>query len=454
MKISFENPDKINGLMTLTVEEADYKENVEKKLKDYRKKANVPGFRPGMVPMGLIKRQYGTAIKVDEVNKLVGENIYKYVQENNIAMLGEPMPSDKQVEQDLESDGPFTFVFDIAVAPDFKIELTNKDKINYYNIDVDDKLIDEQVESFAARAGHYDKVEAYDPELRDMLKGDLREQKKKGKDKEDGITVSDAVLMPQYIKVDKQKKLFEGCKVGDIITFNPKKAYPDNDAEIASLLKVKKEDVKDLKSDFTFQITEISRFVKADVDQKLFDQIYGEGEVKTEEEFRNRIAEGIKAQFAGNSDYRFLLDIRKYAEDKEGELKFPEELLKRIMKNNNRDREEDFVEKNFEGSLKELKWHLIKEQLVNANEIKIEQDDIKNAAKESARAQFAQYGMTNVPDEYLDNYATDLLKKQEQVQAFVDRAIDMKLTEALKKVVKLTNKKVSLDGFNKLFEEK
>ncbi len=454
MKISFENPDKINGLMTLTVEEADYKENVEKKLKDYRKKANVPGFRPGMVPMGLIKRQYGTAIKVDEVNKLVGENIYKYVQENNIAMLGEPMPSDKQVEQDLESDGPFTFVFDIAVAPDFKIELTNKDKINYYNIDVDDKLIDEQVESFAARAGHYDKVEAYDPELRDMLKGDLREQEKKGKDKEDGITVSDAVLMPQYIKVDKQKKLFEGCKVGDIITFNPKKAYPDNDAEIASLLKVKKEDVKDLKSDFTFQITEISRFVKADVDQKLFDQIYGEGEVKTEEEFRNRIAEGIKAQFAGNSDYRFLLDIRKYAEDKVGELKFPEELLKRIMKNNNRDREEDFVEKNFEGSLKELKWHLIKEQLVNANEIKIEQDDIKNAAKESARAQFAQYGMTNVPDEYLDNYATDLLKKQEQVQAFVDRAIDMKLTEALKKVVKLTNKKVSLDGFNKLFEEK
>ena len=453
MKISFENPDKINGLMTLTVEEADYKENVEKKLKDYRKKANVPGFRPGMVPMGIIKRQYGTAIKVDEVNKLVGENIYKYVQENNIAMLGEPMPSDKQVEQDLESDGPFTFVFDIAVAPEFKIELTNKDKINYYNIDVDDKLIDEQVESFAARAGHYDKVEAYDPELRDMLKGDMREQEKK-KDKENGITVSDAVLMPQYIKVDKQKKLFDGCKVGDIITFNPKKAYPDNDAEIASLLKIKKEDVKDLKSDFTFQITEISRFVKADVDQKLFDQIYGEGEVKTEEEFRNRIAEGIKAQFAGNSDYRFLLDIRKYAEDKVGELKFPEELLKRIMKNNNRDREEDFVEKNFEGSLKELKWHLIKEQLVNANEIKIEQADIKNAAKESARAQFAQYGMTNVPDEYLDNYATDLLKKQEQVQAFVDRAIDMKLTEALKKVVKLTNKKVSLDGFNKLFEEK
>ena len=176
--------------------------------------------------------------------------------------------------------------------------------------------------------------------------------------------------------------------------------------------------------------------------------------MKSEEEFRNRIAEGIKAQFAGNSDYRFLLDVRKYAEDKVGELQFPEELLKRIMKNNNKDREEDFVEKNFEGSLKELKWHLIKEQLVQANDIKIEQSDIKNAAKEAARAQFAQYGMTNVPDEYLDNYATDMLKKQEQVQAFVDRAIDMKLTIALKNVVKLTEKTVSLDDFNKLFEEK
>ena len=454
MKISFENPDKTNGLMTLTIEEADYKENVEKTLKDYRKKANVPGFRPGMVPMGLIKKQYGTAVKVDEVNKLVGENIYKYVQDNNIAMLGEPLPSDKQVEQDLEGNGPFTFVFDIAVAPEVKVELTNKDKINYYTIDVDDKLINEQVESFAARAGHYEKAENYDPEQRDMLKGDLRELDAEGNTKEGGITVSDAVMMPQFIKVEDQKKLFDGCKLGDIITFNPQKAYPDNESEIASLLKVKKEEVKDIDADFTYQITEISRFVKAEVGQQLFDQIYGEGEVKSEEEFRNRIAESIKAQFAGNSDYRFLLDVRKYAEDKVGELQFPEELLKRIMKNNNKDREEDFVEKNFAGSLKELKWHLIKEQLVQANDIKIEQDDIKGAAKEAARAQFAQYGMTNVPEEYLDNYATDMLKKQEQVQAFVDRAIDMKLTAALKGVMKLTQKTVSLDDFNKLFEEK
>lgn len=454
MKIVFENPDKINGLMTLTVEESDYKDGVEKKLKDYRKKAVQPGFRPGMVPMGLIKKQYGTAVKVEEVNKIVGENIYKYVQENNIAMLGEPLPSDKQVEQDLESDGPFTFVFDIAVAPEFKFELTSKDKLNYYTIEVDDKLIDEQVDAYASRAGHNEKAEEYDAEQRDMLRGDLVEVTKKGNAKKDGIKVENVPMMPQYIKVEDQKKLFDGCKVGDTVIFNPKKAYPDNDSEIASLLKMKKEEVGKISSDFAYKITEISRFVKAEVNQELFDQIYGAGKVKTEADFRKRIAESIEQQFASNSEYRFMLDVRKYAEKKVGDLKFPEELLKRVMKNNNRDREEDFVDKNFEGSLKELKWHLIKEQLVNANGIKIEQTDIKDAAKAAARAQFAQYGMTNIPDEYLEKYADDMLKKQEQVQAFIDRAIEQKLSVALKDVVKITNKKVSLDEFNKLFEEK
>ena len=159
MKISFENADKINGLLTLTVEEADYKDKVEKTLKDYRKKANIPGFRPGQAPMGLINRQMGTSVKMDEINKLVGEHIYKYVQDNKIKMLGEPLPSEKQQAQDLEKPAPYTFVFDIAVAPEFKIELTDKDKVDFYEIKVDDKLIDEQVDMFASRSGSYEKVE-------------------------------------------------------------------------------------------------------------------------------------------------------------------------------------------------------------------------------------------------------------------------------------------------------
>ena len=448
MKITFDCPDKINGLLTMTVEPADYQEQVEKTLKNYRKKAQVPGFRPGMVPMGMIKKQYGTAVKVDEVNKLMGEKLYEYIHENKIQMLGEPLPNqEKQVPQDFEKDGELTFVFDIAVAPEFKAELTAKDKIDYYAIKADDKLIDDQVQMYASQAGEFVKADVFSGN--DTITGDMRELDKKGNTKEDGVTVEGAMVMPAYIKADDQKKLFDGAKPGDIITFNPKKAYPDNDAEVAALLKVQKDDVKDLKSDFSYQITEIRHFEPAAVDQKLFDRVFGEGTVKDEKGFREKIAETIAPQLQQNSDYKFLLDVRAYLEKKVGDLQFPEALLKRVMLQNNQDKGADYVEKNFEGSIKELKWHLIKEQIVAANDIKVEDNDLKAVAKEAIRAQFAQYGMSNVPDDVLENYAAEQLKKRENIENFVDRAIDTKLTETLKNVVKLNQKEVTLADFKK-----
>ena len=453
MKISFENPDKINGLLTMTVEPADYQDAVEKTLKNYRKKAQVPGFRPGMVPMGMIKKQYGTAVKVDEVNKVLGEKLYEYIQENKIQMLGEPLPNqEKQVPQDFEKDGELTFVFDIAVAPEFKAELTAKDKIDYYKIKADDKLIDDQVQMYASQAGEFVKAEVFSGN--DTITGDLRELDEQGNTKEGGITTEGGMVMPAYIKAEDQKKLFDGAKPGDIITFNPKKAYPDNDAEVAALLKVEKDQVKDLTADFSYQITEIRHFQPAEVDQKLFDRVFGEGEVKDEKAFREKIAENIAPQLQQNSDYKFLRDVRQYLENKVGELQFPEALLKRVMLQNNKEKGADYVEKNFEGSIKELKWHLIKEQIVAANNIKIEEADLKTVAKEAIRAQFAQYGMSNVPDDVLENYAAEQLKKRENVDNFVDRAVDMKLTEVLKNVVKLNEKEVSLEDFNKLLQEK
>jgi trigger factor len=449
MNISFEAPDKVNGLMTITLEKEDYQGEVEKTLKDYRKRANIPGFRPGQAPMSMIKRQFGASVKVDAINKMLGEKLYEYIRENKIQMLGEPLPSEQQEQLDFESDAPLTFKFDIAVAPEFKAELTGKDKVDYYNITVDDKLIDQQVEMYQSRAGQYEKAEQYDAEQRDMLKGDLREVGKEG-----GIELSEISLMPQYIKVDDQKKLFDGCKLGDVITWNPRKAYPDNDAEVSSMLKIQKEEVKDHEGDFTFQVTEISRYVKAPVDQKLFDQVYGEGNVKDEKEFRQKIADQISQQFKSDSDYKFLLDVRAHMEKKVGKLEFPEAILKRVMLNNNKDKGADFVEKNFEASIKELGWHLIKEQLVAAQDIKIEDDDLKNVAKEAARAQFAQYGMSNIPDEYLENYAQEMLKKRENVDGLVDRAVDVKLTAALKNVVKLNEKDITLEDFQKLLQEK
>ena len=453
MKITFDCPDKINGLLTMTIEPADYQEKVEKTLKDYRKKAQVPGFRPGQVPMGLIKRQYGTAVKVDEVNRLMGEKLYEYIRENKIQMLGDPLPNEeKQQPQDFEKDGELTFVFDIAVAPEFSVALSGKDKIDYYTIDIDDKLIDQQVQMYASQGGEFVKADVFSGN--DTITGDLRQLDKKGNTLEGGITTESGMIMPAYIKEEKQKKLFDGCKPGDIITFNPKKAYPDNDAEVAALLKVDKEQVKELTSDFSFQVTEIRHFQPAEVDQKLFDRVFGEGTVKDEKSFREKIVEQLKAQFAGSSDFKFMQDVRAHLEKKVGKLEFPETLLKRVMLNNNKDKGEDFVEKNFEGSIKELAWHLIKEQIVNANNIKVEEDDIKRVAREAIRAQFAQYGMSNVPEDVLDNYAAEQLKKRENIDNFVDRAVDLKLTETLKNVVKLNEKTVSLDEFNKLLERK
>ena len=454
MNISFENPDKINGLLTIVVEESDYKADVEKTLKDYRKRANVPGFRPGQVPMGMVKRQYGTAVKVDVVNKFLGEQLQKYVVDNKIKMLGQPLAKEGGEPVDLEKPAPYTFEFEIAVAPEFEAKLSGKDKIDYYDIKVDDKLIDQQVDMFANRAGHYVKAEQYDSTQRDMLKGDLRELDENGNTLEGGVTVESAVLMPEYIKVDDQKKLFDGAKVGDIITWNPRKAYPDNDSERASLLKVEKDKVGEHTGDFSYQVTEVQRFEKAEVNAELWEGVYGkESGIKDEAGFREAIAKGLKGQLEGDSDYKFMQDVRAHVEKKIGKLEYPEQLLKRIMLANNKDKDQEFVDKNYDQSIKELTWSMAKEQLAQAQNIKVEDADVLAAAKEMARAQFAMYGMNNVPEEYVDNFAKEQLKKRENVDRFVDRALDTKLAAALKNVVKLNHKEVDIEEFNKMMGE-
>lgn len=447
MKVSFDCPDKINGLLTVTIEEDDFKNDVEKELKNYRKRSNVPGFRPGMVPMGLIRRQYGNAVKMDVVNNKLSEEVNKYIQDNKINMLGMPLGSEKQTPVDLEKDAPYTFMFDIAVAPEFDIELSDKDAIDYYDITVDDKLVDQQVDGFASRFGAYQKAEEY--KEGDVLKGDLRELDAEGNTKEGGVEVEGATVMPQYLKDDDQKKLFEGAKAGDIITFNPYKAYAGG-AEVATLLKVEREKKDDYQGDFSYQITEVQHFEKHAVDQELFDQVFGKDEVKDEKSFREKIAEGVKQQLATDEDFRFLQDLRKYAEEKVGQLTYPDALLKRVLKENNKDKDDEFINKNYEASLKDLTWSLIKNKLAEKAEVKVNDDDVKNVAREIARAQFAQYGMQNVGEEYVNNYAEELLKQRDTVNQFAERAVDEKLVAAIKPVVKLNHKEISLEDFNKM----
>lgn len=448
MNITFENPDKVSGVLTFVIEEADYQEDVNTQLKKYRKQANIPGFRPGQAPMGMIKRQVGAQVKVDVINKLVGEKLYDYVKENKINMLGEPMPHLGEEPVDLDAPAPYTLKFDIAVAPEFKVELSKDDKIAYYNIAVDDKLVDQQIEAFASRAGSYQKVDEYQDN--DMLKGDLRELNEDGSTKEGGITVSEASMLPSYITVEEQKALFNGAKVGDIITFNPKKAYPTSNVEISSLLKISKEEAENVTADFSFQVTEISRYTKHAIDKELFDMVYGDGNVKDEADFRAKVVAGIQDQMNQNADFRLLQDVRTYVESKIGEVKYADELMKRIMLANNKDKGAEYVDKNYEASIKELTWSLAKNQIVEALGIKIEDADVKAAAIDMTRMQFAQYGMNSVPEEYLTQYAEEMLKKPEQVDTFINIAVDRKLMVALKDVVTLETKEISFEDFQKL----
>ncbi|MBR2395616.1 MAG: trigger factor [Bacteroidaceae bacterium] len=448
MNVKFENVSKVQGLLTVSMEKADYQENVDKALKDARKKVQMPGFRPGMVPMSLVQKMYGKSIKADEINKLLQEKVFGYIKDNKIDMLGEPLPNEeKEAGMSLDDDNQ-TFYFDIALAPQFDAQIGKDDAVTYYEIKVTPEMVENQVKAYTQQNGHYEQVDAYQD--KDVVKGQLVELNADGTAKEGGIVVEGATLMPEYIKAAAQKKLFAKAKKGDVIKFNPSKAYEGNAIEISSLLNKKKEEVEGITADFSLTIQDITRFVESELNQEVFDRVFGKDAVKDEAGFRAKVEETLAQSFVPDSDYKFLLDVRAYLMEKVGKLEYAEDLLKRIMKANKPDAQDD--EATFQRSLEELTWHLIQEKLVEKYSIKVEDADIKAMAREATRAQFAQYGMMNIPDELLDNYSKEMLKKRETVDGLVNRAIESKLTAALKKEVKLKNKKVTVDEFNKLFE--
>lgn len=448
MNISLQNIDKVNAQITAVVEPADYQEKVANAIKEFRKKANMPGFRRGMVPVGLIKKQFGKSILADELNRILQDSLFGYIRDNKINMLGEPLPCEVNNEVDFVDGHSFTFMFDIALAPEFNVELSKDDKIAHYNIEVADDMVNRQVEIYRQRGGKYDKVESYQDN--DMIKGIITELDENGNAKEEGITAENVVMLPKYFKNDDQKALFNDAKVGDIIKFNPSVAYDNNANEISYILNVKSEEVENYKGDFNFQISEITRFVPGPLDQELFDAVYPGGEVKSEEDFKNKIKSTIAEQFAKDSDFKFLIDLRKHIEEKVGKLEFPDALLKRIMMASAKD--EKKVEENYDKSIEELTWHLIKEKLVEMTGVKVDDNDVKEMAKDVTRMQFAQYGMLNVPEEYLENSVKEMMKKRETVDNLIDRCIEMKLGAALKDMVTLEETNISAEDFNKMFE--
>lgn len=450
MNIERQNIDEVNVVLTINIAKSDYQDKMAQTLKDYRKKANVPGFRPGMVPTSLLKKMYGKAILVDEVNKTVSDGLYNYIKDNKMEVLGEPLPSKDQPENDFSDENDYTFKFDVALAPEFNISLTAKDKMKFYEITPDEKMIEGQIKSYTGRFGTYEQVDVVEAD--DMVKGNIVEMSGK-KEKEDGVKVENAVLTAAYMKDEKIKKQFIGAKKSDSIVFNPSKAYDGNEAELASLLRIKKEDVNGFSSDVKITIEGITRYKEAEINQELFDKAFGKDAVKSEEEFKAKITDGLKENMAVESQFKFADDVKALIAKKMDKLTFPVDFLKRWVLETNEKMTAEELDKNFDQMLSDLKWQLAKDKIAKENEVKIEQADIENYAKKVAKMQFAQYGMMNTPEDILENYSKDMLKNKDTARNIFERVSEEKVIEAVKNKVAVENKSVTIEEFNKLFEK-
>ncbi len=451
MNVLQSNIDNVNALLKVQVSKADYSEKVEKSLKDFRKKANMPGFRPGTVPVSLVKKMYGKSMLAEEINKLVSEALYNFIQENNLSILGEPLPAEDSTFPDFDNDEDFEFSFDIALAPELELSLSAKNKVKYYDIIVSQDMIDKQVSAYKSRFGKYtvaDKVEE-----KDVIKGELIELTANGSPKEGGIRVDSAVLSPAYMKDKKEQAKVVGLAKDAQFTFNPSKAFDNNEAEIASLLQINKDNVKNCTSDFSFTIKEITRYAEGELNQELFDAAMGKDKVKTEEEFVAKIKEALQQQLIADSDVKFSIDMKDLIVSQLADVKFPDVFLKKWLKISNPKLDEEAIEKDFPKMLEDLRWQLAKDKIGKENDLKLEQADIEAVAKKSALAQFAQYGMLNVPDEILEGYVKDMLKNKDAAKSVAERAIDDKIFEILKTKVSLVNTEISMEDFNKMFEK-
>lgn len=442
MQITQTELKNLTATLTITIEPADYQEDVQKELKQVRQKAQMPGFRPGMVPAGLVKKMYGKGILADVLNKKVGESLQKHIEDNKLAILGEPLPNNELTPAiDMDTQDTFTFAFDIAVAPEFDAKLNGKNKLTEYEIEVTDEMVENQVKSYTERFGEYTQAE-------EVAEGDLV----KGLCKEvDGEIVKEgAILNPQYMKQKTQAKKFIGAKKGAVITFNPTKAF-GSEVEVSSLLGITKEQATELKSDFTFEIQEITRHTAAAIDGELFAKVYGENNVKDEAEFRAKVKAEIVANMAEDSKYKFGIDAKEAIMKKMEKVEFPVDFLKRWVLATNEKMTEEQLEKDFPQMIEELKWHLAKDQLMKEFNVDVQKEDVESYAKEVAKMQFMQYGLMHIDDQYLTSYAQEMLKQENQLRGIVERVAENKIYEALKGVAKIEKKGISHADFGKLF---
>lgn len=440
--------DELNASLTVNVKNSDIAENVEKALKDYRRKAVIPGFRPGNVPTGLIKKMYGNAIIADELNKTVSKSLSDYLVSEKLNILGDPLPSETQEQIDFGKQDNYNFIFDIALAPEFEVKFTKKDKINRYSIKVDDEMINKYISGYKQRFGNFEVLEKSTETS--MLSVSLIEINDAGDIIENGISNEDSTISIKVIDNKKIKKSLVGLTKDTILDIDLKKAFP-NDTEISSMLKIKKEEVENMNSMFRMTVKEVKEFKEAEMNQEFYNNCFGENAVKDEKEFKNKVIEDIKASFSRETKFKLLIDVKeKFI--KKADFNLPQEFLKRWLKVSNKDITDEQIEKEFDRFIEDLKWTLIKSKIAKENEIKVTEEDLTKAAKQQLLAQFSQYGMSYIPDEYLNKYAKEMLEKEGEANKLYEQELEEKVVDFVAESVKLDEKEVTMEEFTALFK--
>lgn len=449
MNIVKEETGNLTAVVKVGITKADYAENVEKTLREYRRKANLKGFRPGMAPFGLIKKMFGNQVKLDEINKVISENLFKYLRDENTEILGEPIPvPDTEENRDFETREDFTFSFEIGLSPEIEINLSKKDKVFYHEIEISEKIREEYVNNYRRRYGKF--VTADISGEKDILKGKISPVASEGAETPEGFSNENATLAISIVKDEEIKNLFIGRKAGDVIEFDLKKAFP-NDYEISGLLGISREKAAEASGVYAFTISEVSRFEMADADQKLFNNVYGENAVNSVEEFHGKIDEEITANLAGESNYRLKLDLKKLALDKIN-FDLPDEFLKKWLLKADEKANAEEIEKEYPAFRENLRWQLIRKKIARENDIKVTEDELLKEAENITRYQFHQYGLFYATDEQITNYAREMIKKEEDARSIADRILDEKAVEKIKEMVTVENKKVTDEEFDALFK--
>ena len=448
MNVTINKIDAVNATITVSLEEKDYQDKVKKTLREINMTRPEPGFRPGKVPAGLIQKKYGKAVKYDVVNKEVTDALYNYIKDNEIQVLGNPMPATKE-EFDLEAVD-FTFTFNVGIAPEIDTHVNKDLTVPYYTIEVSDEMVERQNEMYRNRFGAQVPGETVEPNA--LVKGVITELNEEGNVKEGGILNENGIVSPQYFKNDDQRAAFMDKKLGDVVKFNPWVACGESVVELSSMLNIDKTDAEEAKGEFNFEIKEIIVLRQAELNQEFFDNAVGKDKAHNEEEYKEALKAMIAQQLASDSNYRFSIDAKEAIEKAVGEIELPDAILKDYLMTQDEKFNAENIDEEYQKMRQDLVWQLIREAIAKQYQLKVEEQDILAVARMIAQSQFAQYGMTNLPDDVLDKYGRDIMNDPKSREHIVNQAVDMKLYHIIRENVTLEEKTVTVEQFNELFK--